>query len=134
MDKQELDGVRRLLEIALKNLSDQGAQERAGGDGVSLIIDRSASFSSPSEAPLVVILARGSDTQMKANEPAGTANFTAAAEPESCGCDPNEKKHSHPGLERFTIEADSRPSVPKTCFIEPGRACVNSGACEMRGF
>ena len=161
MDKQELDGVRQLLEVALKNLSAQEAEGKAGSDGVSMIVDRSGSFATPSDAPLVVILARGSNPQMNATRPAGAGDTSAAFRPEpgsagilpaarnlapsdekagrmpalpGCGCDPNEKKHSHPGLERFTIEADSHPSAPKTCFMEPGRACVNSGACEMRGF
>jgi hypothetical protein len=41
----------------------------------------------------------------------------------------------HPGLEKFPIaETETAPSAPKTCFMEPGRVCVNSGACEMRGY
>jgi hypothetical protein len=52
--------------------------------------------------------------------------------PPQCGC--NEKKVSHPGLERFTIGTDTQTSAPKSCFMEPDRPCVNSGACEMRGY
>jgi hypothetical protein len=45
------------------------------------------------------------------------------------------EEHSHPGLDRFTIEeSDSKLPAPKKCFMEPDRACVHSGACEMRGF
>jgi len=45
------------------------------------------------------------------------------------------KEHAHPGLDRFAIEAsDSKLPAPKMCFMEPDRACVHSGACEMRGF
>ena len=41
----------------------------------------------------------------------------------------------HPGLEKFVVSGKcSSDSAPKTCFIEPDRVCVNSGACEMRGF
>ena len=41
----------------------------------------------------------------------------------------------HPGHERFTIiEARSPLAGQKTCYMEPSRPCVNSGACEMRGF
>lgn len=41
----------------------------------------------------------------------------------------------HPGLEKFPVsEHETAPSAPKTCFMEPGRHCVNSGACEMRGY
>jgi hypothetical protein len=138
MDKQELDGVRQLLEIALKNLNDQAAEGKAGADGVSLFVDRSGSFTTTSEAPLVVILAGGSREPGSAGILPAARNVAPSDEKAGglpgCGCDPTEKKHSHPGLERFTIEADSHPSVPKTCFMEPGRACVNSGACEMRGF
>ena len=44
-------------------------------------------------------------------------------------------KSSHPGLERFSIsEEQATPSAPKPCFMEPGRHCVHSGACEMRGY
>ena len=42
---------------------------------------------------------------------------------------------SHPGLERFTIiESQSISGAAKPCFMEPARVCVNSGACEMRGY
>jgi len=44
---------------------------------------------------------------------------------------------SHPGLEKFPQpQSDSEPNAraPKTCFMEPDRPCVNSGACEMRGY
>lgn len=41
----------------------------------------------------------------------------------------------HPGLERFPIaKNDSQSLAPKPCFMEPARACVHSGACEMRGY
>ena len=126
MDKQELDGVRQLLEIALNNLTDQAAEGKAGADATL------------SGGPLVVILAGGSREPGGAGIVPAALNVAPSGEKADrlpdCGCDRTEKKHSHPGLERFTIEADSHPSVPKTCFMEPGRACVNSGACEMRGF
>lgn len=42
---------------------------------------------------------------------------------------------THPGFERFHIaEEETAPPAPKNCFMEPGRVCVNSGACEMRGY
>lgn len=41
----------------------------------------------------------------------------------------------HPGHERFTmIERSSTPADRKPCYMEPDRPCVNSGACEMRGY
>lgn len=52
--------------------------------------------------------------------------------PTNCDC---AKTSFHPALERFTIIASSpAPSTAKACFMEPERICVNSGACEMRGF
>ncbi len=46
-----------------------------------------------------------------------------------------EDRAAHPGLEKFSItEAHHTDSAPRTCFMEPGRVCVNSGACEMRGY
>lgn len=42
---------------------------------------------------------------------------------------------AHPGLERFvSVEEQPNNIAPKTCFMEPDRICVNSGACEMRGY
>jgi len=41
---------------------------------------------------------------------------------------------NHPGLEKFTLSSSSAPSELKSCFMEPDRKCVNSGACEMRGY
>ncbi len=41
----------------------------------------------------------------------------------------------HPELERFaSLEVKQNNFAPKTCFMEPDRVCVNSGACEMRGY
>ena len=39
----------------------------------------------------------------------------------------------HPGLERFQLAEPRAAGVPKYCFMEPDRVCVNSGACEMLG-
>jgi hypothetical protein len=47
----------------------------------------------------------------------------------------NEARGSHPGLEKFPIAEElAEASAPKNCFMEPDRVCVNSGACEMRGY
>jgi hypothetical protein len=41
----------------------------------------------------------------------------------------------HPGLEKFHLSETAAPSrETKSCFMEPERKCVNSGACEMRGY
>lgn len=45
------------------------------------------------------------------------------------GCD------AHPGHDRFPLsEPSASTGARKPCFMEPDRVCVNSGACEMRGF
>jgi hypothetical protein len=42
---------------------------------------------------------------------------------------------SHPGLQRFpNLETESPAPAFKSCFMEPDRECVHSGACEMRGY
>jgi hypothetical protein len=42
---------------------------------------------------------------------------------------------SHPGLQRFAnLETESPSPAFKSCFMEPDRECVHSGACEMRGY
>jgi hypothetical protein len=42
---------------------------------------------------------------------------------------------AHPGHERFPLnEGPASTSARRPCFMEPDRVCVNSGACEMRGF
>jgi hypothetical protein len=44
-------------------------------------------------------------------------------------------RETHPGLERFQLsEHSSTKEARKPCFMEPDRVCVNSGACEMRGY
>jgi len=41
---------------------------------------------------------------------------------------------AHPGLEKFPLtDVQANTAVPKTCFMEPDRICVHSGACQMRG-
>lgn len=40
-----------------------------------------------------------------------------------------------PELERFaSLEVQQNNIAPKTCFMEPDRLCVNSGACQARGY
>ena len=46
-----------------------------------------------------------------------------------------DRHEAHPGLERFPLsETDTAVAASKPCFMEPDRVCVNSGACEMRGY
>lgn len=45
-----------------------------------------------------------------------------------------DRHEAHPGLERFPLSEAGTAAASKPCFMEPGRICVNSGACEMRGY
>lgn len=138
MRKQEQDTVRQVLEAALKNLREE-AGEGATSSGPGSLFPRRGSSSEGSgpDAPVIVVVAGelkacSHETTQQGSATLGDTDETARVN--SPVSNHTERKLSHPGLERFTIEADSHPSVPKACFMEPGRACVNSGACEMRGF
>jgi len=131
MSKQGID-IRQVLEAALKGLEESAINV---APPAPLIVDGSASSeNSEVGAPVIVIVSGASKAHSQHNahqtvredaQEKTTLNFPISHP---------ERKHSHPGLERFTIGADLQPSVPKCCFMEPGRPCVNSGACEMRGF
>ena len=78
----------------------------------------------PTAEPPIVLVVLGSTS-----EAAG-----AVAEKPDCG---NQLSHPsserHPGFERFQLAEPPAAGVPKFCFMEPDRVCVNSGACEMLG-
>ena len=139
MRKDERDTVRQVLEAALKNLSQDAVDADASSESIALFGERRPSSESRgSEVPVVLIVtgdlkARSQNTAMP--EPASVDDTRGPATVNSCVSDHPERKLSHPGLERFIIPGvDSPPLAPKACFMEPSRTCVNSGACEMRGF
>jgi hypothetical protein len=138
MRKPELDTVRQVLETALRNLREDAAENGTAPQSAAVSEERSAcSESRRTEAPIIVIIAGELKTHSDEATRQEPVILNVASEPgkaTSGVSDYSERKVSHPGLERFTIEADSRPSAPKACFMEPSRSCVNSGACEMRGF
>jgi len=131
MRKPELDTIRQVLEAALRDLMDDAGKGRA----VSVITDRSAGPEGQlPQTPIVIILPQELGGHLDESAPPVTAGRRTSEPVTPSSSDDTERKVSHPGLERFTIEADLRPAAPKACFMEPGRTCVNSGACEMRGF
>ena len=131
MHKPELDTVREILEAALRNVVEDAGKGRT----VSVIADRSAGHEDQRpQTPIVIILPQELGGNLGESGSPMPAARSAREPVTSSSCDDTERKVSHPGLERFTIEADLRPAAPKACFMEPGRTCVNSGACEMRGF
>ena len=138
MRKHERDTVRQVLEAALKSLSGDAFDGEASSESIALFGDRWPSSESGSEVPIVLIVT--GDLRVRSQNPAlaGPASVDDTKKPaalNSCVSDHSERKLSHPGLERFImLAADSPPPAPRACFMEPSRECVNSGACEMRGF
>jgi hypothetical protein len=119
MESSETEIARRALQTALERLNRQAADEGHRGDtlpgGGPVIVIMLGQVSGPTE------LQGGNVDERVAGKPGttpGGGNSTAA----------------HPGLEKFVLnEGRDKDSAPKACFMEPERACVNSGACEMRG-
>ena len=139
MHKHERDAVRQVLETALKNLGEDAAGGETSSGSMALSADRGPSSDSrSSEAPVIIVVAgdlKGRSQDTAGPRPVSLRDTEEPPKVNSLVSDHFERKVSHPGLERFTmIEVDSHPSAPKTCFMEPARVCVNSGACEMRGF
>lgn len=119
--------ARRVLENVLRRLDDGAARPSAapttndaGANGSPLIVIMLGDRRETNAAPIMP---------------------TVVTQP-ACGCQNNSHitagnslQSSHPGLERFDLPNENRVSnAPRTCFMEPDRACVGSGACEMRGY
>lgn len=139
MRKQERDTIRQLLEAALKNLSAETTEGEARPEPIAMFPDRwPSSESRGSEAPVILVVVCGLKTLSQDTTTMGAASLDHTQDPTKVNSrisDHSERKDSHPGLERFKMIEGAAPTpAPKACFMEPGRACVNSGACEMRGF
>jgi len=130
--------ARRILESVLRQL-EGGAARQPPAPAVNHAADNGAASN-----PLIVI--------MLGDSPARRAESSAAKSPVAtlpqvikqagCGCQNNSHtaggnslQSSHPGLERFDLPKENTvSSAPRSCFMEPDRVCVGSGACEMRGY
>lgn len=136
MQKRQRDAVRQALETALKNLEEASFETNINSGSVALIDERRLSSESPSsEAPIIIVIAGDLNSRSHNRSPANPGDPKASENVNACPSNHSERKVSHPGLERFTmVEAGSHSTVPRACFMEPTRVCVNSGACEMRGF
>lgn len=117
MERPDKESLRRLLETALANLE---REPNAANSFESFEIGDSRA-----RAVLIMIDGRTSDDQIDAPR-------TAEASGQTLTQSGNERSH-HAGHDRFPL-SDPRVVAPKPCFMEPGRTCVHSGACEMRGF
>jgi hypothetical protein len=77
-----------------------------------------------STEPPIVLVVLGSTTE---------ATVAATEKPDRRNQISHPSGGSHPGFERFPFAEPRAADVPKYCFMEPDRVCVNSGACEMLG-
>jgi hypothetical protein len=110
MDDLSKEIARRALQLALSKLD--SAQPGAADEGVPVV---------------VVVVAPEAHGARRENL---AAALTASAKPVDAVAG-----RQHPGLDKFPLAETSAPtSGMKTCFMEPERPCVNSGACELRGY
>jgi hypothetical protein len=132
MGKHDQETIRRLLKAAINRLSAESQDDKEGSDSILF------SENEPN-APVILVFAGGLNVQDE-DAPSGlVAAPTGRRETERSSASSLDQTQgspgAHPGLERFPLGVtDSLPAAPKACFMEPGRTCVSSGACEMRGF
>jgi hypothetical protein len=127
--KQDKETVRWLLETALNKLDGETGD---GYEGSSSIV---VSESDNQGSPLILVLVGGLDSSTRAAPPERSSETGRLPTAEPSASAHSEAPAAHPGLERFPLAiTDANPAATKACFMEPGRACVSSGACEMRGF
>lgn len=129
MAKHDLETVRRLLKAALNKLDGESHGDKESSNSI-LFSENDAG------APVILVLVGGLNAQDEDAPTVLDAAHAGRRETEkSSASGLDQTQAAHPGLERFPLAVtDSRPTAPKACFMEPGRACVSSGACEMRGF
>jgi hypothetical protein len=125
MNEYERETVKRILEATLRRLG-----QDSDGSGVQ----SGDSYRDHSNSSVIILLTDNSNDSSNDNF---TRPFLTAGDAAAGGSNVSqitERKVSHPAQEQFTmIEAASHVGAPKSCFLEPERVCVNSGACQMRG-
>jgi len=129
--KQDQETVRRLLKAALNNLGGDLQGDLGSANSVS-------STGNDAAAPVILVLVDGLTSRGEGGtQPVVSGSGRRSIEESSYSRvdQPPGDQVVHPGLERFLLNVtDSLPTAPRECFMEPGRTCVSSGACEMRGF
>lgn len=129
MPDQEREAVRRILEALLAKLDGELPDSDARRSSIVLSggLDRAS--------PVIVVLGNLNSRAQEVERNQPRFDQAGALAANGCAAVQESRQASHPGLERFALaETESQPSVPRTCFMEPGRTCINSGACEMRGY
>lgn len=128
MQHDQRTRAQHLVEAALERLKEEASngQPNAGSIEVMAAEPRALQeMRAPGDSLVLIVLG---DSPAIANEPQMRLKPTTPAYTHA------EAQANHPGLERFPILEGASHPAPKPCFIEPARVCVNSGACEMRGY
>jgi len=129
MHESNDDIVRRVLASVLERL-EESAGSSSPQRGASSVDNSARSFSGNDPLVVVVLGAAATKPAEAGGIPGEASVINAANGSQSIAGNP-----SHPGLEKFEMpKPGSNAHAPKTCFMEPDRPCVNSGACEMRGY
>jgi len=134
MNEYERETVKRILEATLRRLGEGSNGSSAMDQRSEVPFQNGDSYQDRSNNSVIILLTDSSNDPSSSNfsRPFSTVGEVAAGG--SNVSQITERKVSHPAQEQFTmIEAASPVIAPKTCFLEPGRTCVNSGACQMRG-
>jgi hypothetical protein len=127
--------ARRVLESVLRRLDEGVARQAAAPSATPVAANGS---------PLIVIMLgdqRATSPAVSAATGENAAPPIVVSQPAS-GCQNNSHaaaensiQSTHPGLQRFDLASENvATDAPRTCYLEPERACVGSGACKMRGF
>ena len=131
MQDSDQEIVRRVLSSILDRLNGSArvASQISGGASVDRASsDQGISNHNASNDNSIILVVMGQGV----NAPLAQAYDTRDDRAKGIG---RAMQATHPVFERFPIaEAETVSPAPKTCFMEPGRVCVNSGACEMRGY
>jgi hypothetical protein len=127
-ENQEI--IRRILANVLSRLERGDSYQTAQSYGMA---ERAANGESN---PVILIVLNNSETSdARAPFNAMSATGETGKRMEVVSLANSATQAAHPGLERFvTVENKTCDVAPKMCFMEPDRACVHSGACEMRGY
>ena len=144
METSEKEIARRVLTAVLERLNgdaraDSDSKASATADDLHLEQAQLSNCRNSSLAenagPIIFIVVNQELSANDLHERSSTHDRTAGPNPSLLNGDKSEARGLHPGLEKFPIAGDNPAvSAPKDCFMEPGRVCINSGACEMRGY
>lgn len=130
--KHDQETVRRVLKAALNKLDGESPGDKQGSNSIRF-------SENDADAPLILVVVGGLNAQNEGAPSVLIADPNGETETDQSTVSNRDQRQggqaAHPGLERFPFPVTpSLSAASKACFMEPGRTCVSSGACEMRGF